>query len=65
MKLGTEELAQLETVLVEILTVALKCHPSIRPMITDVAIGIADLLPEEAVTRAKEYSMYRARRETV
>jgi hypothetical protein len=65
MKLGNEEIIQLETVLVEILTVALKCHPSIRPMITDVAIGIADLLPEDAVTRAKEYSMYRARKETV
>jgi hypothetical protein len=52
---------QVENLLTEVLTLALKAAPHIRPLITDIAIGVADLLPEEAVERSKEYAKYRAK----
>jgi hypothetical protein len=53
--------AQVENLLTEILTLALMAAPHIRPLITDIAIGVADLLPEEAVERSKDYAQYRAK----
>jgi hypothetical protein len=52
---------QVENLLTEILMLALVAAPHIRPLITDIAIGVADLLPEEAVERSKEYAKYRAK----
>ena len=52
---------QVENLLTEILMLALVAAPHIRPLITDIAIGVADLLPEEAVDRSKEYAKYRAK----
>jgi hypothetical protein len=52
---------QIENLLTEILMLALVAAPHIRPLITDIAIGVADLLPAEAVERSKEYAQYRAR----
>ena len=52
---------QIENLLTEVLTLALTAPKHIRPLITDIAIGVADLLPEEAVERSKDYSKYRAK----
>ena len=52
---------QVENLLTEILTLALVAAPHIRPLITDIAIGVADLLPEQAVERSKDYAQYRAK----
>lgn len=52
---------QVENLLTEILMLALVAAPHIRPLITDIAIGVADLLPDEAVERSKEYAKYRAK----
>lgn len=51
---------QVENLLTEILTLALVAAPHIRPLITDIAIGVAELLPEESVERSKDYAQYRA-----
>ena len=52
---------QVENLLTEILMLALIAAPHIRPLITDIAIGVADLLPEESVERSKEYATFRAK----
>jgi len=52
---------QVENLLTEILMLALISAPHIRPLITDIAIGVADLLPEESVERSKEYAQFRAK----
>jgi hypothetical protein len=51
----------MENLLVELLVAALKAPNHIRGLITDLAIGISNHLPIEAVERSKEYSLYRAK----
>jgi len=56
---------QVENLLTEILMLALIAAPHIRPLITDIAIGVADLLPAESVDRSKMYAEYRAKGKVV
>ena len=60
-KFQTEDLEVMEILLVELLVAALKAPNHIRGPITDLAIGISNHLPIEAVERSKEYSLYRAK----
>jgi len=60
-KFQTEDLETIENLLVEVLVAALRAPNHIRGPITDIAIGISDLLPVEAVERSKEYALYRAK----
>lgn len=60
-KFQAEDLEVMENLLVELLVAALKAPNHIRGPITDLAIGISNHLPIEAVERSKEYSMYRAK----
>lgn len=57
----TEDLEVMENLLVELLVAALKAPNHIRGPITDLAIGISNHLPIEAIERSKEYSLYRAK----
>jgi hypothetical protein len=61
LELSEKDKILIENLLVEILTMAIKSASHIRPLITDIAIGLSNLLPEESVGRAKEYAAYRAR----
>ena len=60
-KFQTEDLEVMENLLVELLVAALKAPNHIRGPITDLAIGISNHLPLDAVERSKEYSLYRAK----
>jgi hypothetical protein len=60
-KFQTEDLEVMENLLIELLAAALKAPNHIRGPITDLAIGISNHLPIEAVERSKEYSLYRAK----
>lgn len=60
-KFQTEDLEVMENLLVELLVAALRAPNHIRGPITDLAIGISNHLPIDAVERSKEYSMYRAK----
>ena len=60
-KFQTEDLEVMENLLVELLVAALKAPNHIRGPITDLAIGISNHLPIDAVERSKEYSLYRAK----
>jgi len=56
-----EDLEVMENLLVELLVAALRAPNHIRGPITDLAVGISNHLPIEAVERSKEYSLYRAK----
>lgn len=63
MQLTKQEQEQAENLLTEILLLALNAGDHIRPMIANLAVGIADILPTDAVNRSKEYAAYRYRKE--
>lgn len=58
--LSDKDRETLENVLVEVLVLAMKCPPHISTWITEIAVGIANVLPEENVARAKDYAKYRS-----
>ncbi len=50
----------MEDVLTELLHTALTCPEHIREPITTICEGVADLLSDDAVERAKDFAKYRA-----
>jgi hypothetical protein len=61
MKLTEHEREQAENLLTEVLVLALQCGDHIRPLVANLAVGIADILPQESVNRSKEYAAFRYR----
>ena len=55
-----QELETAENLLIELLVAACKAGDHIRPSITELAIGVAEILPVEAVERSQEYALFRA-----
>ena len=60
-KFQTEDLELMENLLVELLIAAMRAPHHIRGSITDLAVGVSNYLPLEAVERSKEYALYRAK----
>jgi hypothetical protein len=59
--LSDKDKETIENVLIEMLVLAVKASDHVSPMITNIAIGLASSLDEQAVTRAKEYAEYRVK----
>jgi hypothetical protein len=59
--LTKQEKEQAENLLIEVLVLALNCGDHVRPMVANLAVGIANILPEDSVSRSKEYAAYRYR----
>ena len=57
--LSDQDKETIENVLIEMLVLAVKASDHVSPMITNIALGLASSLDEEAVTRAKEYAQFR------
>lgn len=64
MVLTAEEKLKIEDALIEMLVCAISAPGHVRPTITDMAIGLADLLDEESVNRCKQYAKYRTKGES-
>jgi hypothetical protein len=57
-----QELETAENLLIELLVAACKAGDHIRSSITELAIGVAEILPVEAVERSQEYALFRAKK---
>ena len=57
-----QELETAENLLIELLVAACKAGDHIRSSITELAIGVAEMLPAEAVERSQEYALFRAKK---
>lgn len=57
-----QELETAENLLIELLVAACNAGDHIRPSITELAIGVAEILPVEAVERSREYALFRAKK---
>jgi len=62
---STEDLELMENLLDELLEAAIKAAPHMGAVIAELAIGVSDKLSPEAVERAKDYALYRAKQEVV
>lgn len=62
--LTAEDKLKVEDALIETLVCAINAPVHVRPTITDMAIGLADLLDDESVERCKQYAKYRTKGES-
>lgn len=64
MQLNKEDKLKVEDALIEMLVCAIKSPIHVRAALTEMTIGLADLLTEEEIKRCKEYASYRIKGES-